>query len=140
MLAIDEIAFPDDLLDNPNLKMSTSLLITNILINIAIYFFFIFKTESILKILKIDQNLGETRIGILDFNLQKYAQITLAIVAIFLFVLAIPDLILSIVQNFRIKDEYNNISNFNLVENSIICLFALALMLFNDKISKFLAK
>ena len=140
LFAMEDFIYPKDILDNPDIAMSTSLIITDIIINIAIYYFFIYKTDLILKFLRIDSQLGEIKIGKFDFNLQKYTQITLAITSIILLVLSIPELIVAIIQVLRVKDQYQSLDSFGIIENSILSIVAIILMLFNDKISKFLTK
>ena len=140
LIVTDEFVYPSEILENPDIAMSTSLVITDIVINILIYYFFIYKTDFILKLLHIDSELGEQRIGHLNLNIQKYTQITLAVIAILFITLSIPNLIISVVENFRVKSEYSSIDSFNLIENIIISLIAISLLIFNKNISNVIAK
>lgn len=140
LIFLDDVMYSDEVLENPDLKMSTTLLITDIFINIAIYYFFIFRTDFILKFLRIDQELGNKQIGELNMNLQEYVQITLCVAAIVLFVISVPEIIISTVQHFRVKDEYLTLDSYGLINNIFIGLTSVLIIAFNDKISRLLTK
>ncbi|MBS7333795.1 MAG: hypothetical protein KIG88_09400, partial [Weeksellaceae bacterium] len=109
-------------------------------INIALYFLLIYKTDLVIKFLRIDNSFIDMPINSLDINLQKYTQITLAVAAIVLFVLSIPEIIISTIQHFRVKNEYLSLDSYGLIDNIFIGIISVLLIVFNDKISRLLTK
>ncbi|QTV05277.1 hypothetical protein [Faecalibacter bovis] len=140
LIFLDDVMYSDEILENPDVNMSTTLVITDIIINIALYFLLIYKTDLVIKLLRIDKSFIDMPINSLDINLQKYTQITLSVAAIVLFVLSIPEIIISTIQHFRVKNEYLSLDSYALIDNIFIGIISVLLIVFNDKISRLLTK
>lgn len=140
LIFIEDTIYPEEIIENSDLSMALSFIITDIFINLFIYYLFIYKTELVLKFLHIDQEFTNKTIGNLNLNLQIYVQITLYITAVILCILAIPEVIISTVQHFRIKDDFLTIESFDLIHNIIISVSALLILIFSDQIARFLIK
>lgn len=140
LIFVEDTIYPEEMIENSDLSMALSFIITDILINLLIYYLFIYKTELVLKFLHLDQEFMNKTIGNLNLNLQSYAQITLYITALILCVFSIPELIISIIQHFRIKNEFQTIESYDLIHHIFLSLLAIFILIFSDKIARFITK
>ncbi|TGN29649.1 hypothetical protein [Empedobacter tilapiae] len=131
-----DIFFPEEI-KNQNIVLFPY--ITLVILSIVlflIYYTFIYKTEIIIKLLRIEKYFGDIKIENITITIQKYAQISIIVVSIILLIFQLPIFINSTIKYFGVKDSFQDVLSTDLISSSIIILLSFIGIIFSDKLSR----
>ena len=135
-----DIIFPEDIKSQNIVLFPYITLIILFIVLFLIYYTFIYKTEIMIRFLRIEKYFEDTRIENLTIPIQKYAQISIIIVSIILLIFQLPIFINTTIKYFSVKDSFQDGLTSDLISSSIIILLSFIGIIFSDKLSKNFAK
>lgn len=135
-----DIIFPEDIKSQNIVLFPYITLIILFIVLFLIYYTFIYKTEIMIRFLRVEKYFEDTRIENLTIPIQKYAQISIIVVSIILLIFQLPIFINTTIKYFSVKDSFQNGLTSDLISSSIIILLSFIGIIFSDKLSKNFAK
>ncbi len=135
-----DVIFPEEIKSQNIVLFPYITLVVLFIVLFLIYYTFIYKTEIMIRFLRIEKYFEDTRIENLTIPIQKYAQISIIIVSIILLIFQLPIFINTTIKYFSVKDSFQNGLTSDLISSSIIILLSFIGIIFSDKLSKNFAK
>ncbi|MGV0955266.1 hypothetical protein ACTS91_02260 [Empedobacter falsenii] len=135
-----DVIFPEEIKSQNIVLFPYITLIILFIVLFLIYYTFIYKTEIMIRFLRIEKYFEDTRIENLTIPIQKYAQISIIIVSIILLIFQLPIFINTTIKYFSVKDSFQDGLTSDLISSSIIILLSFIGIIFSDKLSKNFAK
>ncbi len=135
-----DIIFPEEVRSQDVVLFPYITLVVLFIILFLIYYTFIYKTEIIIRLLRIEKYFGETRIENLTIPIQKYIQISIIVVSIVLLIVQLLVFIHTLMKYLGVKESYQEGLISDLISSTIVVLFSSIGIVFNDKLSRNLAK
>lgn len=135
-----DVIFPEEIKSQNIVLFPYITLVVLFIVLFLIYYTFIYKTEIMIKFLRIEKYFEDTRIENLTIPIQKYAQISIIVVSIILLIFQLPIFINTTIKYFSVKDSFQNGLISDLISSSIIILLSFIGIIFSDKLSKNFAK
>ncbi len=135
-----DVIFPEEIKSQNIVLFPYITLVVLFIVLFLIYYTFIYKTEIMIRFLRIEKYFEGTRIENLTIPIQKYAQISIIIVSIILLIFQLPIFINTTIKYFSVKDSFQNGLTSDLISSSIIILLSFIGIIFSDKLSKNFAK
>ncbi len=135
-----DVIFPEEIKSQNIVLFPYITLVVLFIVLFLIYYTFIYKTEIMIRFLRIEKYFEATRIENLTIPIQKYAQISIIIVSIILLIFQLPIFINTTIKYFSVKDSFQNGLTSDLISSSIIILLSFIGIIFSDKLSKNFAK
>ena len=135
-----DIIFPEEIKSQNIVLFPYITLVVLFIVLFLIYYTFIYKTEIMIRFLRIEKYFEDTRIENLTIPIQKYAQISIIIVSIILLIFQLPIFINTTIKYFSVKDSFQDGLTSDLISSSIIILLSFIGIIFSDKLSKNFAK
>ena len=135
-----DIIFPSDITSQEIIPLPIISISVILIVLLFVYYISIYKTEILMKFLRIENYFGEMRIENMNIPIEKYVQISILVISIILLIFNIPELIISINTYFGINKNFEINLIPNLISSISISLFAIILILFSDKISRLIIK
>ncbi len=135
-----DVIFPEEIKSQNIVLFPYITLVVLLIVLFLIYYTFIYKTEIMIRFLRIEKYFEDTRIENLTIPIQKYAQISIIIVSIILLIFQLPIFINTTIKYFSVKDSFQNGLTSDLISSSIIILLSFIGIIFSDKLSKNFAK
>ncbi len=135
-----DVIFPEEIKSQNIVLFPYITLIILFIVLFLIYYTFIYKTEIMIRFLRIEKYFEDTRIENLTIPIQKYAQISIIIVSIILLIFQLPIIINTTIKYFSVKDSFQDGLTSDLISSSIIILLSFIGIIFSDKHSKNFAK
>lgn len=135
-----DVIFPEEIKSQNIVLFPYITLIILFIVLFLIYYTFIYKTEIMIRFLRIEKYFEDTRIENLTIPIQKYAQISIIVVSIILLIFQLPIFINTTIKYFSVKDSFQNGLTSDLISSSIIILLSFIGIIFSDKLSKNFAK
>ncbi|SFN60421.1 hypothetical protein SAMN05421738_11651 [Algoriella xinjiangensis] len=135
-----DIIFPSDITSQEIIPLPIISISVILIVLLFVYYISIYKTEILMKFLRIENYFGDTRIENINIPIEKYVQISILVISIILLIFNIPELIISINTYFGINKNFEINLIPNLISSISISLFAIILILFSDKISRLIIK
>ena len=132
--------FPEELRSQNILSFPYITLVLIFIILLLIYYTFIYKTEIIIRFLRIEKYFGDTKIENLTIPIQKYTQISIIIISIILFIFQFPLFINVITKYFGVIESYREGIFPELISSTITIMLSFVGIIFSDKFSKFFTK
>ncbi|WP_353165142.1 hypothetical protein [Empedobacter brevis] len=132
--------FPEELRSQNILSFPYITFILIFIILLLIYYTFIYKTEIIIRFLRIEKYFGDTKIENLTIPIQKYTQISIIIISIILFIFQFPLFINVITKYFGVIESYREGIFPELISSTITIMLSFVGIIFSDKFSKFFTK
>ena len=124
--------FIDGEISLENLALVWLMSITTLIIYILVIRLFLFKTEWIIKILRLDKNFSEEKIG-LDIPSKTVLSITITIIGAIWFLMSFPNLVSSIFDFLRQKELINNYAETGMLIYFFIATISGYLIMANSK-------
>ncbi|MBF0598464.1 hypothetical protein [Faecalibacter rhinopitheci] len=115
-------------------------IITILIILFVIYYLTIYKTELLIKFLKIEKYFGNEKIESNNVSISKFTQIGILISSVIILVFNLPNFIKDLITYLSAKDAYQQSLTYIFLGSGITSLLALILLIFSDKISLTLTK
>lgn len=115
-----------------NLTLVWLMSITTLIIYILVIRLFLFKTEWIIKILRLDKNFSEEKIE-LDIPSKTVLSITITIIGAIWFLMSFPNLVTSIFDFLRQKELINNYAETGMLIYFFIATISGYLIMANSK-------
>ncbi len=135
-----DVIFPEEIKSQNIVLFPYITLIILFIVLFLIYYTFIYKTEIMIRFLRVEKYFEDTRIENLTIPIQKYAQISIIVVSIILLIFQLPIFINTTIKYFSVKDSFQNGLTSDLISSSIIILLSFIGIIFSDKLSKNFAK
>ncbi|HCC95621.1 MAG TPA: hypothetical protein DEQ26_15125 [Flavobacteriaceae bacterium] len=135
-----DVIFPEEIKSQNIVLFPYITLVVLFIVLFLIYYTFIYKTEIMIRFLRIEKYFEDTRIENLTIPIQKYAQISIIVVSIILLIFQLPIFINTTIKYFSVKDSFQNGLTSDLISSSIIILLSFIGIIFSDKLSKNFAK
>lgn len=135
-----DVIFPEEIKSQNIVLFPYITLVVLFIVLFLIYYTFIYKTEIMIRFLRIEKYFEDTRIENLTIPIQKYAQISIIIVSIILLIFQLPIFINTTIKYFSVKDSFQDGLTSDLISSSIIILLSFIGIIFSDKLSKNFAK
>ncbi|QHC84553.1 hypothetical protein AS589_06990 [Empedobacter brevis] len=132
--------FPEELRSQNILSFPYITLVLIFIILLLIYYIFIYKTEIIIRFLRIEKYFGDTKIENLTIPIQKYTQISIIIISIILFIFQFPAFINVITKYFGVIESFREGIFPELISSTITIMLSFVGIIFSDKFSKFFTK
>ncbi|MGV0828653.1 hypothetical protein ACTS9C_07190 [Empedobacter brevis] len=137
--------FPEELRSQNILSFPYITLVLIFIILLLIYYIFIYKTEIIIRFLRIEKYFGDTKIENLTIPIQKYTQISIIIISIIiisiiLFIFQFPVFINVITKYFGVIESFREGIFPELISSTITIMLSFVGIIFSDKFSKFFTK
>lgn len=132
--------FPEELRSQNILSFPYITLVLIFIILLLIYYIFIYKTEIIIRFLRIEKYFGDTKIENLTIPIQKYTQISIIIISIILFIFQFPVFINVITKYFEVIESFREGIFPELISSTITIMLSFVGIIFSDKFSKFFTK
>ncbi|MFV0143773.1 MULTISPECIES: hypothetical protein [Empedobacter] len=115
-------------------------IISILIILFIIYYLTIYRTEIMMKFLRIDKYFGNEKIENNEISISKFVQIGILISSVIILVFNLPEFIKDIITYLSAKDAYKQSLTFIFLGSGITSVLAIILLIFSDKISKSLTK
>ncbi len=135
-----DIIFPEEIKNQNIVLFPYITLVVLFIVLFLIYYTFIYKTEIMIRLLRIEKYFEDTRIENFTIPIQKYAQISIIVVSIILLTFELPIFINTTIKYFSVKDSFQNGLTSDLISCSIIIILSFIGIIFSDKLSKNFAK
>lgn len=135
-----DVIFPEEIKSQNIVLFPYITLIILFIVLFLIYYTFIYKTEIMIRFLRIEKYFEDTRIENLTIPIQKYAQISIIIVSIILLIFQLPIFINTTIKYFGVKDSFQDGLTSDLISSSIIILLSFIGIIFSDKLSRIFTK
>ncbi|WP_334125681.1 hypothetical protein [Empedobacter brevis] len=132
--------FPEELRSQNILSFPYITFVFIFIILLLIYYTFIYKTEIIIRFLRIEKYFGDTKIENLTIPIQKYTQISIIIISIILFIFQFPVFINVITKYFGVIESFREGIFPELISSTITIMLSFVGIIFSDKFSKFFTK
>ena len=132
--------FPEEVRSQNILSFPYITLVLIFIILLLIYYIFIYKTEIIIRFLRIEKYFGDTKIENLTIPIQKYTQISIIIISIILFIFQFPVFINVITKYFGVIESFREGIFPELISSTITIMLSFVGIIFSDKLSKNFAK
>lgn len=101
-----DVIFPEEFRSQNILSFPYIVLILIFIIMFLIYYTFIYKTEIIMRALRVEKYFGDTKIESLTIPIQKYAQISIIVISIILLIFQLPIFINTIIKYYGVNDSF----------------------------------
>ena len=135
-----DVIFPEEIKSQNIVLFPYITLVVLFIVLFLIYYTFIYKTEIMIRFLRIEKYFEDTRIENLTIPIQKYAQISIIVVSIILLIFQLPIFINTTIKYFGVKDSFQDGLTSDLISSSIIILLSFIGIIFSDKLSKIFTK
>ncbi len=135
-----DVIFPEEIKSQNIVLFPYITLIILFIVLFLIYYTFIYKTEIMIRFLRVEKYFEDTRIENLTIPIQKYAQISIIVVSIILLIFQLPIFINTTIKYFSVKDSFQNGLTSDLISSSIIILLSFIGIIFSDKFPRIFTK
>ena len=113
---------------------------TILIILFVIYYLTIYRTELMMKFLRIEKYFGNEKIESNEISISKFVQIGILITSVIILVFNLPEFIKDLITYLSAKDAYKQSLTFIFLGSGITSIIAIILLIFSDKIAKILTK